>query len=51
MLLWILVATTLVLFWRVRPLAGLLLAPYLVWMTFAAALCRVIWRLNPELLG
>jgi tryptophan-rich sensory protein len=50
-LLWILVATTLVLFWRVRPLAGLLLAPYLAWITFAAALCRTVWRMNPELLG
>lgn len=51
MLLWALVATTLVLFWRVRPFAGLLLVPYLAWITFAAALCRTIWRMNPELLG
>jgi tryptophan-rich sensory protein len=50
-LLWILVATTLVLFWRVRPLAGLLLVPYLAWLTFAAALCRTISRMNPDLLG
>jgi tryptophan-rich sensory protein len=51
MLLWALVATTLMLFWRVRPIAGLLLVPYLAWITFAAALCRTVWRMNPDLLG
>jgi tryptophan-rich sensory protein len=51
MLLWALVATTLVLFWRVRPIAGLMMVPYLAWITFAAALCRAIWHMNPEQLG
>ena len=31
--------------------AGLMLVPYLAWITYAAALCRAIWRMNPELLG
>jgi benzodiazapine receptor len=40
-----------VLFWRVRPLAGVFLVPYLLWVTFASALNYAIWRLNPQLLG
>jgi tryptophan-rich sensory protein len=51
MLLWALVGATLVLFWRVSTVAGLLLLPYLAWLTYAAALCRAIWKLNPGLLG
>jgi len=50
-LLWLAIVTTLVLFWRVKPLAGLLLVPYLAWVTFASALNYEIWRLNPSLLG
>jgi tryptophan-rich sensory protein len=33
-------------FYRVRPLAGLMLAPYLAWVTFASALTAAIWRMN-----
>jgi tryptophan-rich sensory protein len=33
-------------FWRMKPLAGWLFAPYLLWVTFAAALNFAIWRLN-----
>ncbi|NCT66711.1 MAG: tryptophan-rich sensory protein [Rhodanobacteraceae bacterium] len=50
-LLWALVVATLVSFWRVRPLAGALLLPYLLWVSFAAALNLAVWRLNPGLLG
>lgn len=35
---------------RVRRLAAGLLLPYLVWVTFAAALTYAVWRRNPELL-
>ncbi len=49
--LWLLLAATLVSFARIRPLAGLLLAPYLAWVTFAAALNFWLWRANPGLLG
>ena len=45
-----LVALTLVAFWRVRPVAGALLVPYLAWVTFATALTWSVWRRNPELL-
>jgi translocator protein len=50
-LLWLLIAATLVSFWRVRPLAGALLAPYLLWVSFATALNYSLWQLNPQLLG
>lgn len=43
----ILVAITLVLFWRIRRLAGLLLLPYLAWVLFATALTYEFLRLNP----
>jgi translocator protein len=43
-----LVAWLVVMFWRVRPLAGALLVPYLLWVGFATALTFSLWRLNPE---
>ena len=45
-LLWLAIAATLWSFWRVRKLAGLLLVPYLAWVTFASVLNFTIWRLN-----
>lgn len=48
--LWALIFATLVAFWRIRPLAGVLLLPYLVWVSFATALCFTVWRLNPAAL-
>jgi translocator protein len=44
--LWSLIVATLLLFWRLRPVAGLLLVPYLLWVSFAAVLNFTIWRLN-----
>lgn len=51
LLLWVLIAATLAGFWRLRPLAGALLIPYLLWVSFAAALNYSLWQLNPQLLG
>ncbi len=48
--LWLAIVGTVVAFWRVRPLAGALLLPYLAWVTFAAALTFTLWRMNPNLL-
>jgi tryptophan-rich sensory protein len=45
-LLWIAIAVTSILFWRVSKVAGFLLIPYLAWVTFAAVLNYTIWRLN-----
>lgn len=50
-LLWLLIVATLVGFWRVRPLAGALLLPYLGWVSFAAVLNFAVWQLNPQILG
>ena len=41
------VLATLVLFWRVRPLAGVLLLPYLAWALFATALNWQFLDANP----
>jgi tryptophan-rich sensory protein len=51
LLLLALLIATIALFWRVRPLAGALLLPYLCWVGFATALCGTVWRLNPGALG
>lgn len=45
--LWLVLVATLMSFWRVRNLAGVLLMPYLAWASFAAVLNFNIWRLNP----
>lgn len=50
-LLWLVIAATTWLFWRVRPLAGMLMLPYLAWVTFAAFLNHATWQMNPQLLG
>ncbi len=49
--LWLVIVATLVAFWRARPLAGALLVPYVLWVSFAAALNYAIWQLNPLALG
>jgi translocator protein len=51
LILWALILGTLVAFWRVRPLAGVLLLPYLAWVTFATVLTFAAWQLNPQRLG
>ena len=50
-LLWMLIIATLVSFWRARPLAGALLIPYWLWVSFAAVLNFSVWQLNPHVLG
>lgn len=51
LLLTVLVAATLVAFWRIRRLAGALLVPYVLWVVFASALNYSVWQLNPQVLG
>lgn len=47
-LLWILIVMTMIAFWRIRAMAGALLVPYLLWVSFASVLNYVIWQLNPQ---
>ncbi|MFV8819546.1 TspO/MBR family protein [Haliea sp. E17] len=51
LLLFTLLIATLISFWRIKPLAGALLVPYLLWVIFASALNYSVWQLNPEVLG
>jgi tryptophan-rich sensory protein len=44
--LWVTIVLTVVTFWRVSPVAGGLLIPYLAWVTFASFLNLAVWRLN-----
>jgi tryptophan-rich sensory protein len=49
--LWVLIVATLIAFWRIRPSAGALLIPYLLWVSFASVLNYAMWQLNPQTLG
>ncbi len=40
------IMATIVVFLRIRPAAGLLLAPYALWVAFAALLNFSIWQMN-----
>jgi benzodiazapine receptor len=51
LVLWILVAVTLTGFWKINRLAGALIVPYLLWISFAAALNFAVWQSNPSTLG
>jgi benzodiazapine receptor len=50
-LLWVAIFVTMTAFWRKNGLAGGLLVPYLLWVSFALVLNYSIWRLNPMTLG
>ncbi len=44
--LWAAILATLISFWKISPAAGVLLAPYWLWVSFATALNFAIWKLN-----
>ncbi|MEV1143078.1 TspO/MBR family protein [Micromonospora sp. NPDC049799] len=46
LLMWLAIAVTVVLFWRISRPAALLMLPYWAWVTFASALNFAIWQLN-----
>ncbi|MEO8803179.1 MAG: TspO/MBR family protein [Rudaea sp.] len=50
-LLWVLIVATVIAFWRIRPLTGALLVPYLLWVSFAGVLNYAMWQLNLSALG
>jgi benzodiazapine receptor len=45
-ILWLLILITLVKFWKIRSLAGVLFIPYIIWVSFAAVLNFAVWQLN-----
>lgn len=47
-IIWLFIAATIYVFSKIRPLAAWLLVPYLLWVSFAAALNYEIDRLNPD---
>jgi benzodiazapine receptor len=49
-LLWICLIAMVILFWQVSVIAGVLILPYIFWVSFAAMLNYHIWQLNPDLL-
>lgn len=49
--LWLLLLGTMVAFWRIRTLAGVLLLPYFLWVSFAGVLSYTVWQRNPAMLG
>ena len=51
LVLWLMIAATIGAFGRRDKLAGMLLAPYLLWVSYATALCYSIWQRNPAILG
>jgi tryptophan-rich sensory protein len=51
LLLLVLIALTMIAFWRESRLAAALLLPYLVWVGFASALTWSVWQRNPGLLS
>lgn len=51
LLLWVMIVATVIAFWRIKPMAGALLVPYLLWVSFASALNYSVWQLNPQVLG
>lgn len=44
--LWIAILATMILFYKRNELAGYLIFPYLLWVSFATYLTFTIWRLN-----
>ena len=44
--LWAAILATLIAFWKISPVAGVLLVPYWLWVSFATVLNFTIWKLN-----
>lgn len=44
--LWTAILVTIILFWKISKTAGILLLPYIAWVSFAAVLNFSLWRLN-----
>jgi tryptophan-rich sensory protein len=47
-LLWLSLVAIIAVFWGLRPLAALMLIPYLIWVTIASILNLRMLQLNPK---
>jgi len=45
-ILWLLIFLTMIKFWKIEKIAGILFIPYILWVSFAAVLNFAIWQLN-----
>jgi tryptophan-rich sensory protein len=45
--LWIAILINIILFYRISKIAGLLLVPYIIWVTIASYLTYTVYLLNP----
>jgi translocator protein len=45
-ILWLAILATAAAFWKVSKLAAALMAPYLIWVSFAGVLNAMIWQMN-----
>jgi len=48
--LWVMIVVMTAMFWKLHRTAGVLLVPYLCWVTFAGLLNLSLWRMNPGVL-
>ena len=46
----LLIAATIVSFWRLNRVAAVILVPYILWVGFASVLTWAVWRGNPSVL-
>ncbi|MBF0387869.1 MAG: tryptophan-rich sensory protein [Candidatus Omnitrophica bacterium] len=44
--LWLMITTLVFVFWGTKKLAGALMIPYWLWVSFATVLNYSIWRMN-----
>lgn len=44
--LWAAILACIIVFWNLNPISGVLLVPYILWVTFAAVLNYTLWQLN-----
>lgn len=51
LLLLVLIIATIISFWRIKKVAGVLLIPYFLWVVFACFLNYAVWQLNPQVLA
>lgn len=47
-LLWLSIIAMIITFYPISPLAAWMLAPYLIWVSFAGVLNHSVWKLNPS---